>query len=88
MNGEPFCYGTRLTVRNMLEMRANGLTPDEMLAADPRAAARRHRRGIRVRRASNKTRYADFFEKDGALRGPGFTRRRGRRGCPEHLRDR
>ncbi len=24
MNGEPFCYGTRLTVRNLLEMRANG----------------------------------------------------------------
>jgi hypothetical protein len=21
MNGEPFCYGTRLTVRNLLEMR-------------------------------------------------------------------
>ncbi|MEX1343938.1 MAG: DUF433 domain-containing protein, partial [Candidatus Limnocylindrales bacterium] len=27
MNGEPFCYGTRLTVRNLLEMRSNGLTP-------------------------------------------------------------
>ena len=24
MNGEPFCYGTRLTVRNLLEMRSNG----------------------------------------------------------------
>ena len=23
MNGEPFCYGTRLTVRNILELRSN-----------------------------------------------------------------
>ena len=35
MNGEPFCYGTRLTVRNLLEMRGNGLTPGEMLAQHP-----------------------------------------------------
>ncbi len=31
MNGEPFCYGTRLTVRNLLEMRGNGVSPAEML---------------------------------------------------------
>ena len=30
MNGEPFCYNTRLTVRNVLEMRANGLTPRQL----------------------------------------------------------
>ena len=24
MNGEPFCYGSRLTVRQLLESRANG----------------------------------------------------------------
>jgi uncharacterized protein (DUF433 family) len=35
MNGEPFCYATRLTVRNVLEMRANGLRPDEMIADHP-----------------------------------------------------
>ena len=35
MNGEPFCYGTRLTVRNLLEMRANGLTPDDILGENP-----------------------------------------------------
>ena len=35
MNGEPFCYGTRLTVRNLLEMRSDGLTPAEMLAEHP-----------------------------------------------------
>ena len=35
MNGEPFCYGTRLTVRNLLEMRSNGLSPAEMLSQHP-----------------------------------------------------
>ena len=35
MNGEPFCYGTRLTVRNLLEMRANGLLPADMLTNHP-----------------------------------------------------
>ena len=43
MNGEPFCYATRLTVRNLLEMRANGLTPSEMITPQPRAAASGHR---------------------------------------------
>ena len=35
MNGEPFCYGTRLTVRNLLEMRSNGVAPAQMLAEHP-----------------------------------------------------
>ena len=35
MNGEPFCYGTRLTVRNLLEMRADGMTPDQMIGQNP-----------------------------------------------------
>src|SRR6266540_548113 len=71
MNGEPFCYGTRLTVRNLLEMRANGLTPAEMLANHPEL----RRVGIAEAFAfasENRARYADFFEKS-ALRGPGFT---------------
>ena len=76
MNGEPFCYATRLTVRNLLEMRANGLTPAEMMARSPEL----RRVGIaEAFRTPPRTaaRYADFFEKDGSLRGPGFTRRRG-----------
>ena len=32
MNGEPFCHATRLTVRNILEMRTHGLTPERMIA--------------------------------------------------------
>ena len=63
MNGEPFCYGTRLTVRNILEMRANGLTPTEMLAEMPEL------KGIGIAEAfryaaDNKVRYEDFFIKE------------------------
>jgi len=84
MNGEPFCYATRLTVRNLLEMRANGLTPDEMMARSPELK----RVGIAeaFRYASeNKSRYAEFFEKDGGLRGPAFTAEEAA-AFPEHLR--
>jgi uncharacterized protein (DUF433 family) len=83
MNGEPFCYGTRLTVRNLLEMRANGLTPADMLANHPEL----RRVGIAEAFAfasENKARYADFFEKS-ALRGPGFTASEAAE-LPEHLR--
>jgi uncharacterized protein (DUF433 family) len=83
MNGEPFCYGTRLTVRNLLEMRANGLRPAEMLANHPEL----RRVGIaEVYRyaAENRARYADFFEPAG-LRGPGFSADEAA-GLPEHLR--
>jgi uncharacterized protein (DUF433 family) len=83
MNGEPFCYGTRLTVRNLLEMRANGLRPADMMANHPEL----RRVGIAeaFRFASeNKARYGDFFEKT-VLRGPGFSADEAA-GLPEHLR--
>ncbi len=35
MNGEPFCYGTRLTVRQVLELRANGYTVVDLLKDHP-----------------------------------------------------
>ena len=84
MNGEPFCYGTRLTVRNLLEMRANGLSPAEMISNHPEL----RRVGIAEAFAyasENKSRYQDFFEKS-ALRGPGFSADEAA-GLPEHLRD-
>jgi len=83
MNGEPFCYGTRLTVRNLLEMRANGLRPADMMANHPEL----RRVGIAeaFRFASeNKARYSDFFEA-AALRGPGFSADEAAV-LPEHLR--
>jgi uncharacterized protein (DUF433 family) len=84
MNGEPFCYGTRLTVRNLLEMRSNGLTPAEMLSQHPELK----RVGIAeaFRYASeHPQRYEGFFEPDGSLKGPGFDPDMVQQ-LPEHLR--
>jgi uncharacterized protein (DUF433 family) len=84
MNGEPFCHGTRLTVRNLLQMRANGLSPAAILADNPEL----RRVGIAEAfkfAAENRGRYADFFE-DGALRGPGFSTDEAAT-FPEYLRE-
>lgn len=72
MNGEPFCYGTRLTVRNLLEMRATGLAPAAMIARHPEL----RRVGIATAfayAAAHQERYAPFFDTDGTLMGPGFS---------------
>jgi uncharacterized protein (DUF433 family) len=72
MNGEPFCYGSRLTVRNLLEMRAAGVTPATMIAQNPEL----RRVGIATAfayAAANRDRFATFFDADGALHGPGFS---------------
>jgi uncharacterized protein (DUF433 family) len=72
MNGEPFCYGSRLTVRQLLELRANGYDLTRILADHPElrvlgvAAAY-------VYAAADPERYADFFEADGSLVGPGYS---------------
>jgi uncharacterized protein (DUF433 family) len=83
MNGEPFCYGTRLTVRNLLEMRANGLRPADMLANHPELRQVGIAEAFRYA-ADNKARYAEFFDKAG-LRGPGFSADEAA-SLPEHLR--
>jgi uncharacterized protein (DUF433 family) len=83
MNGEPFCHNTRLTVRNLLEMRAAGLTPARMIAEHPEL----RRVGIAeafVFAADNRRRYAEFFDGD-ALRGPAYTPTEAM-DLPEHLR--
>ena len=72
MNGEPFCYGTRLTVRNILEMRRGGYTLTHMLKDHPEL----RRMGVAAAfayAAANRPRYAEFFEADGSLVGPGYT---------------
>jgi uncharacterized protein (DUF433 family) len=84
MNGEPFCYGTRLTVRNLLEMRAHGLTPAEMLAEHPELRTVGIAEAFRYA-AEHRDRYAAFIEADGTLRGPGFAAAEIAR-LPEHLR--
>ena len=72
MNGEPFCYGSRLTVRQLLELRSNGYGLTELLKDHPEL------RVVGIAAAytfasNNRERYADFFEKDGSLSGPGYT---------------
>ena len=72
MNGEPFCYGTRLTVRNILELRSAGYTLTRMLKDHPEL----RRMGVAAAyefASRNRDRYADFFEKDGSLTGPGYS---------------
>ena len=84
MNGEPFCYATRLTVRNVLEMRANGLSPTEMLGRHPEL----RRVGIAeafLYASLERERYASFFEPDGSLVGSGFSAAEAAT-LPEHLR--
>ena len=72
MNGEPFCYGSRLTVRQLLELRSNGYDLTRILNDHPElkvlgvAAAY-------VYASNDRARYADFFERDGSLRGPGYS---------------
>jgi uncharacterized protein (DUF433 family) len=85
MNGEPFCYATRLTVRNVLEMRANGMRPDQIIADHPEL----RRVGIAeafLYASRHPERYGSFLEPDGSLRGPGFEPEEAAR-LPEHLRD-
>jgi uncharacterized protein (DUF433 family) len=72
MNGEPFCYGTRLTVRNILELRSAGYTLTRMLKDHPEL------RRMCVAAAfefagRNRARYGEFFDPDGSLKGPGYT---------------
>jgi uncharacterized protein (DUF433 family) len=72
MNGEPFCYGSRLTVRQLLELRSNGYGLTELLKDHPELRVV----GIAAAytcAANNRERYAEFFEKDGSLAGPGYT---------------
>ena len=72
LNGEPFCYGSRLTVRQLLELRSNGYDLTRILTDHPELRVL----GIAaayVYAAADRDRYADFFEADGSLVGPGLT---------------
>ena len=72
MNGEPFCYGSRLTVRQLLELRSDGADVVDLLKDHPELRVL----GIAeayAYAARNRTRYAAFFEPDGSLAGPGLT---------------
>jgi uncharacterized protein (DUF433 family) len=72
MGGEPFLYGTRLTVRQLLELRGNGYDAARLMREHPELRLVGIAHAWRFAR-QNKARYAAFFEPSGALRGPGLT---------------
>ena len=71
MNGEPLCYGSRLTVRQVLEMRAAGATVTDLLKDHPelKLLGIAH---VYAYAGEHKSQYADFFAADGSLVGPGL----------------
>lgn len=84
MNGEPFCYGSRVTVRQLLQMRAGGYDLTRILTDHPEL------RRIGVAAAycyadDHRARYVEFFAADGSLAGPGYTDDEAR-ALPEQLR--
>jgi len=84
MNGEPFCYGSRLTVRQLLEMRRSGYDLPRILADNPEL----RRLGIAFAycyAADHPERYAEFLAPDGSLSGPGFSNEEAA-GLPDELR--
>ena len=72
MNGEPFCYGTRLTVRQLLELRRSGFTLPRLLKDHPELRVMGIATAYRYA-ADHRDRYAEFFGPDGSLEGPGLT---------------
>jgi uncharacterized protein (DUF433 family) len=72
MGGEPFLYGTRLSVRQLLELRGAGYDTARLLREHPElqvvgiAAAWRFA-------MDNRARYAPFFDASGNLAGTGLT---------------
>src|SRR5262245_15871768 len=84
MNGEPFCYGSRLTVRQLLELRRNGYGLSELIKDHPELK----RLGIAAGytyAAANPDRYGEFLDADGSLVGPGYTDDEAQ-GLPEEYR--
>ena len=72
MNGEPFCYGSRITVRQLLEMRLGGYDLRRILTDNPEL----RRLGVAAAfcfAADHPERYAEFLASDGSLAGPGFS---------------
>ena len=72
MNGEPFCYGTRMTVRQVLELRRAGHPLVDLLKDHPELKPLGVAEAFAFA-AAHRDRYADFFDADGSLSGPGFT---------------
>jgi uncharacterized protein (DUF433 family) len=72
MGGEPFMYGTRLTVRQLLELRRNDYGLAQLLREHPELKVVGVAQAYRYA-AANREHYAEFFGRDGTLTGPGLT---------------
>ena len=72
LRGEPFCYGTRLTVRQLLELRSNGYGLSDLLREHPELRLVGVAQAYRYA-AEHSELYRDFFARDGSLLGPGLT---------------
>ena len=84
MNGEPFCYGSRLTIRQLLEERSHGYDLTRILTDHPEL----RRLGVAsawAYAAAHRERYPEFFGADGTLAGPGFSPAEAAI-LPEHMR--
>ncbi len=84
LRGEPFCYGTRLTVRQILEERRSGYDVARLLTDHPELRVMGLAHAYRYA-AEHKDRYGEFFERDGSLMGPGLTEKEAAM-LPEPLR--
>jgi uncharacterized protein (DUF433 family) len=72
MRGEPFCYGTRLTVRQILELRRAGYDPARLLREHPELRLVGIAHAYRYA-GEHRERYGEFFARNGSLVGPGLT---------------
>ena len=72
MRGEPFCYGTRLTVRQILELRRAGYDLARLLREHPELRLVGIAHAYRYA-AEHRDRYGEFFARNGSLVGPGLT---------------
>ena len=84
MNGEPFCYGSRMTVRQLLQERRHGHDLTRILTDHPELKTL----GIATAwafAAEHPDRYGEFIGADGSLAGPGLSESEAAF-LPEHLR--
>jgi uncharacterized protein (DUF433 family) len=72
MRGEPFCYNTRLTVRQLLELRRSGYGVAQLLREHPELRVVGIAQAYRYA-SEHRDMYTEFFGRNGALAGPGFT---------------
>jgi uncharacterized protein (DUF433 family) len=72
MRGEPFCYNTRLTVRQLLELRRSGYGVAQLLREHPELRVVGIAQAYRYA-SEHRDMYTEFFGRNGVLAGPGFT---------------